>query len=244
MNTGLPDIVRSLAQLRTDVSAWHRAGLRVAVVPTMGALHEGHLSLVRRAAAEADRVIVTIFVNPRQFNSAADLAAYPRTEEADRLKLQGQGADVIYAPDGPTVYPQGFATTVTVEGLSEGLCGAYRPGHFAGMATVVTKLFTQTQADLAYFGEKDFQQLKIVQRLAADLDLPITVIGCPTLRETDGLAMSSRNTRLSAEARAIAPALYAELRYMAGKLAEGRLMSDVTQAAKSLIVAAGYESVE
>ncbi len=242
--SGLPDLVRDLPHLRALVESWHRAGLRVGVVPTMGALHQGHLSLVRRAAAETDRVIVTIFVNPRQFNSAADLAAYPRTEEADRLKLDGQGATLIYAPDGDTIYPPGFATTVSVEGLSEGLCGAYRPGHFAGMATVVTKLFTQTQADLAYFGEKDFQQLKIVQRLAVDLDLSITVIGCPTLREADGLAMSSRNVRLSSEARAIAPVLYAELQYLAGKLAEGRRMADVVDAAKRLIVAGGYQAVE
>ena len=244
MSNGLPEIVRDLQQLRTEVASWHRAGLRVGVVPTMGALHEGHLSLVRRAAAETDRVIVTIFVNPRQFNSAADLAAYPRTEHEDRLKLEGQGATLIYAPDGETIYPPGFATTVAVDGLSEGLCGAYRPGHFAGMATVVTKLFTQTQADLAYFGEKDFQQLKIVQRLAADLDLLITVVGCPTLREADGLAMSSRNVRLSTEARAVAPALYTELRYLAGKLAEGRRMADIAEAAKRLIVAAGYQAVE
>ncbi|MDR3523988.1 MAG: pantoate--beta-alanine ligase [Acetobacteraceae bacterium] len=244
MITGLPDIVRDLPGLRARVAAWRRAGESVAVVPTMGALHEGHLSLVRRAAADADRVIVTIFVNPRQFNSQADLDAYPRTEEADRLKLAGQGADIVYVPDGATVYPPGFATTVEVAGLSEGLCGAYRPGHFAGMATVVTKLFTQTTADLAYFGQKDFQQLCIVTRLAADLDLQIKVIGCPTLRETDGLAMSSRNTRLSAEARAVASSLYAELQRVAGRLAGGAAMSACLEDAKAAIVAGGYQAVE
>jgi len=244
MTTGLPDIVRDLAGLRARVAAWRREGEIVAVVPTMGALHEGHLSLVRRAAAQAGRVIVTIFVNPRQFNSQADLDAYPRTEEADRLKLAGQGADVIYVPDGATVYPPGFATTVEVAGLSEGLCGAYRPGHFAGMATVVTKLFTQTTADLAYFGEKDFQQLCIVTRLAADLDLQIKVIGCPTLRETDGLAMSSRNVRLSSEARAAASSLYAELQRLAGRLAAGEAMSACLEDAKTAIVAGGYQAVE
>ena len=244
MITGLPDIVRDRPGLRARVAAWRRAGESVAVVPTMGALHEGHLSLVRRAAADADRVIVTIFVNPRQFNSQADLDAYPRTEEADRLKLAGQGADIVYVPDGATVYPPGFATTVEVAGLSEGLCGAYRPGHFAGMATVVTKLFTQTTADLAYFGQKDFQQLCIVTRLAADLDLQIKVIGCPTLRETDGLAMSSRNTRLSAEARAVASSLYAELQRVAGRLAGGAAMSACLEDAKAAIVAGGYQAVE
>ena len=244
MITGLPDIVRDLPGLRARVAAWRRAGESVAVVPTMGALHEGHLSLVRRAAADADRVIVTIFVNPRQFNSQADLDAYPRTEEADRLKLAGQGADIVYVPDGATVYPPGVATTVEVAGLSEGLCGAYRPGHFAGMATVVTKLFTQTTADLAYFGQKDFQQLCIVTRLAADLDLQIKVIGCPTLRETDGLAMSSRNTRLSAEARAVASSLYAELQRVAGRLAGGAAMSACLEDAKAAIVAGGYQAVE
>jgi len=244
MTSGLPDIVRDLPGLRARVAAWRRDGEIVAVVPTMGALHEGHLSLVRRAAAEAGRVIVTIFVNPRQFNSQADLDAYPRTEEADRLKLAGQGADVVYVPDGNTVYPPGFATTVEVAGLSEGLCGAYRPGHFAGMATVVTKLFTQTNADLAFFGQKDFQQLCIVTRLAADLDLQIKVIGCPTLRETDGLAMSSRNLRLSPEARAAAPVLYAELQRVAARLADGVAMSDCLANAKLAIVAGGYQAVE
>ena len=244
MTSGLPDIVRDLPGLRARVAAWRRDGEIVAVVPTMGALHEGHLSLVRRAAAEAGRVIVTIFVNPRQFNSQADLDAYPRTEEADRLKLAGQGADVVYVPDGNSVYPPGFATTVEVAGLSEGRCGAYRPGHFAGMATVVTKLFTQTNADLAFFGQKDFQQLCIVTRLAADLDLQIKVIGCPTLRETDGLAMSSRNLRLSPEARAAAPVLYAELQRVAARLADGVAMSDCLANAKLAIVAGGYQAVE
>ena len=147
-------------------------------------------------------------------------------------------------PDGNSVYPPGFATTVEVAGLSEGLCGAYRPGHFAGMATVVTKLFTQTNADLAFFGQKDFQQLCIVTRLAADLDLQIKVIGCPTLRETDGLAMSSRNLRLSPEARAAAPVLYAELQRVAARLADGVAMSDCLANAKLAIVAGGYQAVE
>ena len=244
MTSDLPEIVRDLSGLRQRVADWKRAGDVVAVVPTMGALHEGHLSLVRRAASEAQRVIVTIFVNPRQFNSAADLAAYPRTEEADRLKLAGQGADLVFVPDVDEVYPDGFATTVSVSGLSDGLCGAHRPGHFNGVATVVTKLFTMTQADLAFFGEKDFQQLCIVRRLAIDLNLPISVIGCLTYRETDGLAMSSRNVRLTAQGRAQAPSLYAELQRVAGELADGKSMEDCEASARTAILSAGYTEVE
>jgi pantoate--beta-alanine ligase len=244
MTTDLPDIVRDLPGLRQQVADWKRAGEPVAVVPTMGALHEGHLSLVRAAAAQAPRVIVTIFVNPRQFNSAADLAAYPRTEEADRLKLAGQGADLVFVPPVEEVYPPGFSTTVSVAGLSEGLCGAHRPGHFDGVATVVAKLFTMTQADLAFFGEKDFQQLCIVRRLAVDLNLPISIVGCPTFREADGLAMSSRNVRLTAQGRAQAPALHTELRRVAGELASGKTMAECEVLARAAILAAGYTEVE
>ena len=223
---------------------WHAQGLVVAVVPTMGALHEGHLSLVREARAHADRVIVTLFVNPKQFNNPADLAAYPRTEREDAAKLEGHGADLLYVPDGDTMYPPGFATSVSVSGLSEGLCGASRPGHFTGMATVVTKLFTQTAADLALFGEKDFQQLRIVQRLARDLDLPIEVIGCTTVREADGLALSSRNTRLGPAARQQAPALYLALQTAAAAIEQGMPVPDALNAAEATILAAGYASID
>lgn len=223
---------------------WHAQGLVVAVVPTMGALHEGHLSLVREARAHADRVIVTLFVNPKQFNNPADLAAYPRTEREDAAKLEGHGADLLYVPDGDTMYPPGFATSVSVSGLSEGLCGASRPGHFTGMATVVTKLFTQTAADLALFGEKDFQQLRIVQRLARDLDLPIEIIGCTTVREADGLALSSRNTRLGPAARQQAPALYLALQTAAAAIEQGMPVPDALNAAEATILAAGYASID
>jgi len=226
------------------VRDWHAQGLVVAVVPTMGALHEGHLSLVREARAHADRVIVTLFVNPKQFNNPADLAAYPRTEREDAAKLEGHGADLLYVPDGDTMYPPGFATSVSVSGLSEGLCGASRPGHFTGMATVVTKLFTQTAADLALFGEKDFQQLRIVQRLARDLDLPIEVIGCTTVREADGLALSSRNTRLGPAARQQAPALYLALQTAAAAIEQGMPVPDALNAAEATILAAGYASID
>jgi pantoate--beta-alanine ligase len=226
------------------VRDWHAQGLVVAVVPTMGALHEGHLSLVREARAHADRVIVTLFVNPKQFNNPADLAAYPRTEREDAAKLEGHGADLLYVPDGDTMYPPGFATSVSVSGLSEGLCGASRPGHFTGMATVVTKLFTQTAADLALFGEKDFQQLRIVERLARDLDLPIEVIGCTTVREADGLALSSRNTRLGPAARQQAPALYLALQTAAAAIEQGMPAPDALNAAEATMLAAGYASID
>lgn len=231
------EIVRHLADLRARVAGWRASGARVAVVPTMGALHEGHLSLVAAAAARAERVIVTLFVNPRQFDSDEDYAAYPRTEQQDAARLAGTAAELLYVPGPLEIYPHGFATTISVAGLTEGLCGATRPGHFAGMTTVVAKLFTQTSADIAMFGEKDFQQLRVVQRLARDLDLPIEVIGCATLREPDGLAMSSRNTRLSAAARAVAPALFAAL----CRVASGEASLDQ---ARQAMLDVGYERVE
>ncbi|WP_099865725.1 pantoate--beta-alanine ligase [Pararhizobium haloflavum] len=204
-------ICRTREELRDRVRGWKCDGLKIAVVPTMGALHEGHLSLVRAALARADRVIVTLFVNPRQFNSAADLAAYPRTEHEDAEKLAPLGAHLLYVPDGEEVYPPGFATSVSVTGVSEGLCGAFRPGHFDGVATVVAKLFLQTAADYAFFGEKDYQQLLVVRRMACDLDIPIEVVGCPTVRESDGLALSSRNRRLPDDTRGAAAGLSAAL---------------------------------
>lgn len=238
-------IVRTVAQLRETVVAWRREGLKIGVVPTMGALHEGHLSLVRAALERADRVIVTLFVNPKQFNSAADLAAYPRTEQEDAKKLAPLGVHVLYVPDGAEMYPEGFATTVSVAGVSEGLCGANRPGHFDGVATVVTKLLLQSGADLAFFGEKDFQQLHVVRRLTRDLDIPTEIVACPTVREEDGLAMSSRNVRLSAEERRhAAPQLAAILSDTAERLAKGAPVRNTLAEARQAILDAGYASVE
>lgn len=237
-------IVRTVAELRALVTAWRRENLRVAVVPTMGALHEGHLSLVRAALEKADRVIVTLFVNPKQFNSAADLAAYPRTEQDDAAKLAPLGAHLLYAPQAAEIYPEGFSTIVSVNGVSDGLCGAFRPGHFDGVATVVAKLFLQTGADFAFFGEKDFQQLLLVRRMARDLDIPIEVIACPTVREADGLALSSRNVRLSPAERQIAPKLAPTLFKAAEQMAEGASVSQVLAQAKEAILAAGYDKVE
>ncbi|RWD42125.1 pantoate--beta-alanine ligase [Mesorhizobium sp.] len=237
-------IIRTLADLRKTVAAWRHEGLRIAVVPTMGALHEGHLSLVRAALERADRVIVTLFVNPKQFNNAADLAAYPRTEHEDAAKLAPLGAHVLYAPHSFEMYPDGFATTVSVGGVSEGLCGAYRPGHFDGVATVVAKLFLQTGADLAFFGEKDFQQLHVVRRMSRDLDLTIELIACPTVREEDGLAMSSRNARLSPSQRRAAPKLAEIVFETAERLAAGAAADDLFRGARKAILSAGYREVE
>ena len=237
-------IVRTLGALRSTVAVWRREGARVAVVPTMGALHAGHLSLVRAALGRGARVIVTLFVNPRQFDNAADLTAYPRTEDADAAKLAPLGAHMLYAPHAEEIYPEGFATTVSVSGVSEGLCGAARPAHFDGMATVVAKLFLQTGADLAFFGEKDFQQLLAVRRLARDLDIPIEVIGCPTVREADGLALSSRNARLSPEERAKAPRLAEVLFAAARDIAAGAPVGATLEKARAALLSASFDSID
>ncbi|MDU8928155.1 pantoate--beta-alanine ligase [Alisedimentitalea sp. MJ-SS2] len=237
-------IIRSLPELRELTRAWHRAGEMIGVVPTMGALHQGHLSLARIARAECDRVITTIFVNPKQFNNPDDLKNYPRTEHEDARKLAPIGVDVIYVPDGDTMYPGGFATNVSVEGLTDCLCGAHRPGHFDGVATVVSKLFLQTSADKAYFGNKDYQQLQVVRRMACDLDIPVEVIGCPTIREEDGLAMSSRNLLLSDRARIFAPHLNEVMEAIATAFAEGKAMSDLSGPAIAKLEQAGFTEVE
>lgn len=240
----LPPILRSRAALQENTRAWKMAGEVVGVVPTMGALHDGHLSLVAAAKQACDRVIVTIFVNPKQFNNPDDLENYPRTEEDDAAKLARFGIDAVYVPDVDQIYPEGFATTVSVAGLTDVLCGAHRPGHFDGVATVVTKLFTQTMADKAFFGQKDFQQLQVVRRLSADLDLGVEVVGCPTIREEDGLAMSSRNLLLSDRARVKAPALNEAMEAMAEGLRAGGNATELGAAARERILKAGFNEVE
>jgi pantoate--beta-alanine ligase len=239
-----PVIERDLAQLRQTVTGWKRAGEVVGVVPTMGALHAGHLSLVTAAKAVCDRVIVTIFVNPKQFNNPEDLANYPRTEHEDAEKLAPLGVDVVYVPDGDTVYPDGFSTTVTVEGLTDCMDGVHRPGHFEGVATVVAKLFTQTAADKAFFGEKDFQQLLVVKRMVADLDIPIEVVGCPTIREPNGLAMSSRNLQLSKAGFETAALLHQEMQGIAAGLRAGEPLAVLRGRAIERLAAAGFGEVE
>jgi pantoate--beta-alanine ligase len=237
-------IQRRVGDLRALVRGWKSAGQTVGVVPTMGALHDGHLSLVRAARAACDRVIVTIFVNPRQFNNPEDLAKYPRTEESDARLLAPLGVDVIFAPPQDEVYPPGFAANVSITGVAEPLEGAMRPGHFDGVATVVTKLFGMTLADRGFFGEKDWQQLQVVRRLVADLNLPVEVVGCPTLREASGLAMSSRNVRLSPEARAVAPALYTQMCEAAAAIRAGQPPATALPRARARLLKAGFERVE
>lgn len=237
-------ILRRKADLRALTQTWRRAGETIGVVPTMGALHAGHLSLVESARSRSDRVIVTLFVNPRQFNSPEDLARYPRTEVSDAAKLAPFGIDVLYVPEPEEIYPEGFATTVSVSGVSEGLCGGTRPGHFDGVATVVTKLLLQTDADGAFFGEKDYQQLQVVKRLVTDLDLKCVIHGCPTIREDDGLAMSSRNLRLGAEARETAPAIRRILSDAVTRLQSGTPAAEVLEAARRDLINAGMDEVD
>ncbi|MFV1601394.1 MULTISPECIES: pantoate--beta-alanine ligase [unclassified Phaeobacter] len=237
-------ILRRLSELRALHSDWRREGARIGLVPTMGALHDGHLSLVAAAKAACDRVIVTIFVNPKQFNNAEDLAKYPRTELTDAEKLAPYGVDAIYVPDPDQIYPEGYATTVSVAGLTDVLEGEFRPGHFDGVATVVAKLFLQSGADQAFFGEKDYQQLMVVTRMARDLDIPITVQGCATVREASGLAMSSRNMRLSAEALGKAGQLYPVLSDLAGQLRGGAEFGALVERARARLAAAGFGEIE
>jgi pantoate--beta-alanine ligase len=212
------DIARTIVDLRSHIANWRSAGARVGLVPTMGALHDGHLALVKAARAECDRIVATIFVNPKQFAPNEDLDAYPRHEETDLAMLRSVGVDLVFMPATPEIYPPGFATTVRVAGLTDCLCGAHRPGHFDGVATVVTKLLLQSLPDAAYFGEKDYQQLVVVRRLARDLDIPVRIAGVPTVRDTDGLALSSRNACLSPEERRVAPALARVLQRVAAAL--------------------------
>ncbi len=205
--------VHTIAELRAQVAVWKRAGERVAFVPTMGNLHRGHIHLVERARAWASRIVASIFVNPLQFGPNEDFAAYPRTLAEDSRQLAAVGLDLLFAPGVAEVYPRPLEamTHVTVPELPAVLCGASRPTHFLGVTTVVTKLFNMAQPDVAVFGEKDWQQLVIIRRMAADLDMPVEIVGVPTVREADGLAMSSRNGYLSPEQRAVAPTLYATL---------------------------------
>jgi pantoate--beta-alanine ligase len=237
-------VVRSIPALREAVAGWRKNGETVALVPTMGALHDGHAALVTHARALAQRVIATIFVNPTQFNAAADLAAYPRTEAADMGKLTAVGADLLFAPTADVMYPAGYATTVTVAGLTDVLCGAHRPGHFAGVATIVTKLLLQALPDVALFGEKDFQQLMVIKRLTADLDIPVRIVGVPTVREKDGLAMSSRNAYLTAAERAAAPKLHAAIAGAANAISRGGNIEQALSTARDEILRAGFKSVD
>jgi pantoate--beta-alanine ligase len=235
-------ITRTVADLRQSVRAFRTAGHTIGLVPTLGALHDGHTALVREAKKRVDRVVATIFVNPTQFAPNEDLAKYPRTEESDLAKLRAVKADVLFAPSVEVIYPDGFATTVSLAGPAvAGLEDRFRPTHFAGVATIVAKLFTQSGADIAMFGEKDYQQLMVVTRMARDLDLPIRVIGIETVREEDGLAMSSRNRFLSPADRAVAPVLYQTLRRTADAMIAGDAFEASLAAGRQAIIAAGFK---
>jgi len=236
--------VRTVAALRAHVGAWRKAGLKVALTPTMGYLHEGHLSLVRLGETRADRVVASLFVNPTQFAPSEDFAAYPRDEARDAALLAGAGCDLLYAPTVEEMYPDGFATTVTVSGVSEPLEGAMRPTHFAGVATVVAKLLSQCQPDVAIFGEKDYQQLLVIKRLARDLDLPTEILGAPIIRDPDGLALSSRNVYLTAEERAVAPRLNQALRTAAEALRSGARVDAAEAAGRAGLAAAGFNPID
>jgi pantoate--beta-alanine ligase len=231
------------SELRSQVNAWRKAGLRIGLVPTMGALHAGHLSLVTLAKQHADKVVASIFVNPTQFGPNEDFSRYPRMESADIAALETVGIDGVYVPSVEAIYPQGFATTILVKGITEMLCGAVRQGHFDGVATVVTKLLMQASPDVAVFGEKDYQQLHVIKQVVADLNLPVKILGAPIVREADGLAMSSRNQYLSAEERQTALALYQTLNTVAEKLKTQPASAIIPDAMKA-VMAAGFDSVD
>ncbi len=240
-------IIEHLVPLRNAVAALRLDG-RLALVTTMGALHEGHLTLVREAKARAAHVAVSIFVNPRQFGVNEDLAAYPRPRERDLELLKAEGVSLVWAPEVPEMYPAGYATNVSVSGVSDGLCGAERPGHFDGVATVVCKLFNQVQPDLALFGEKDWQQLAVIRRMARDLDLtlPYTrdILGIPTVREVDGLAMSSRNAYLTPEQRTQAASLPKAIRHAIMQIEEGGDVAAALAELKVTLLKCGFASVD
>ena len=236
--------VRTVADLRAQVRGWRAEGLRVALVPTMGALHEGHLSLVRLAREKADRVVASVFVNPTQFGPNEDFDAYPRDEARDAALLAEAGCHLLYAPAVAEMYREGASTTVTVAGVSEPLEGAARPGHFAGVATVVTKLLNQCGPDVAVFGEKDFQQLAVIRRLVADLDIPVDIVGAPTQRADDGLALSSRNVYLTPEERRQAPELHRVLQALLKSLREGESVAAVESVALDALARAGFQQID
>jgi pantoate--beta-alanine ligase len=231
---------RTVGDLRQRLAPWRKAGERIALVPTMGALHDGHLSLVALAKRNADRAVVSIFVNPAQFGPREDFQRYPRDESGDLDKLEKAGADLVFAPGTAEMYPQGFSTKVVVSDLTGDLCGAARPNHFDGVATVVTKLLLQCGPDVAIFGEKDYQQLLVIRHLVRDLDIPVEILGGPIVREADGLALSSRNAYLSQAERKAAPLLYQTIVAVANDLSQGRGADDAASAGRFKLEGAGF----
>jgi len=237
--TGAIETVRTVRDLRARVAAWRAGGETVALVPTMGAIHDGHLSLVNSGKAHCGRVVISLFVNPLQFGPREDFHAYPRDEARDAKLLTKAGSDLLYAPEAAEMYPPGFSTKVHVGDLTEDLCGASRPNHFDGVATVVAKLLLQCAPDTAIFGEKDYQQLLVIKRFVRDLNIPVEILGVPIMREADGLALSSRNAYLSPEERAVAPVLHQTIQQVASDLAQGRGADDASEAARFRLEAMG-----
>ncbi len=240
------EILRSVAELRRWVASRRASGdpVRIGLVPTMGCIHDGHLALIHAARAASDFVVVSLFVNPTQFGPKEDFDGYPRDETADARLIEQAGGDLLYAPSVGEMYGDTISTTVSVGQVSEGLCGAHRPGHFDGVSTVVAKLFGQVRPDAAWFGEKDYQQLLVIRRMTEDLDLGITILGVPTVREADGLAMSSRNAYLTPDERRIAPRLHEALSEAAGKIAAGAPAESACGAAIATLTAAGFSDVD
>lgn len=237
-------IIRDIAALRTALAELRADGAGVALVPTMGALHDGHMALVSEAAHRARHVVVSIFVNPRQFGPNEDLSAYPRREAKDAKLLADAGVALLWAPPVEVMYPDGYATTVSVSGITAGLDGAARPGHFDGVATIVTKLFNQVRPDIALFGEKDYQQLATIRRMVTDLDMGITIVGLPTQRAEDGLALSSRNAYLTEEERAAAHMLPRALGDAAHRIRTGGGVAAALEAAKAALLAHGFGPID
>ena len=237
-------IIRELSELRTIVRKWQSNNRRTALVPTMGALHAGHVALVAAAKQQANRVVASIFVNPTQFAANEDLSSYPRREAEDAAMLEAAGCDVLWVPSVETMYPAGYATSISVGGVTETLEGAARPGHFDGVATVVAKLFGQTQPDLAFFGEKDFQQLAVIRKMVADLNMRIGIVGVPTVRDSDGLALSSRNAYLTAEERSAAHVLPDALQDAAAAIAKGRDVTKALEEVRARLTFAGFDPID
>lgn len=238
------EVVRTIAELRQHTSRWRIAGQTIGLIPTMGALHNGHLSLIKLAQGKCDRVITTIFVNPRQFLPNEDFDEYPRNEESDIRKLIGMGVDLLFAPKAPEMYQPDASTTVVISKLTECLCATSRPGFFDGVGTVVTKLLIQALPDLAIFGEKDYQQLLIIKRLTRDLDIPAEIIGAPTIREADGLAVSSRNVFLSKASRETASKVFEILKKTATAIALGNDVLVACEEARSELMLAGFSEID
>ena len=238
------DIVRTVTELRGRVGAWRKENQSIALIPTMGSLHAGHLSLMQLGREQSNKVIATIFVNPLQFSPSEDFETYPREENDDVRKLIDEDVDLLFAPDVKEMYQTGATTTINVGGLTDSLCAVSRPGFFDGVATVVTKLLLQALPDVAIFGEKDYQQLLVIKRLVTDLDIPVKIIGGPTIRELDGLALSSRNVYLDPKSRSIAPAIYNILNRYASAISKGNDIEKCLKLAKKDIQDAGFGKID